>query len=165
MKSIIVGMALLCSSVALADEQPAPTQSVDKVLQRVDAAGQWVSSTLEQLADKLGTTVSYLWPTYVRRVVAEGARLVGLGLFLWLLGTVFCVVLRKISKYYRFGKGKSESDAEFNAGATAFFSWALLISLLIVGGIVISNGIVDLVAPEPQALENLVNSVRSLSSK
>jgi hypothetical protein len=165
MKLIIISMVLLCSSVALADENPAPTQATDKILERVDAAGQWVSTTLEQLADKLGTTVSYLWPTYVRRVVAEGASLVGLGLFLWLLGAVFCAVLRMVSRYFRFGKGKGENDSEFNAGASAFFSWALLVVLLIAGGIVISNGIVDFVAPEPQALENLVNSVRSMNAK
>ena len=126
----------------------------DKVLKRVDAAGQWASDTLGQLATKLGTTVDYLWPTYVRQVMAEGARLVGAGVLLIFLGVFAFAVLRKTVK---------NCDDKGTAECASFFSWALLMALVFIGSWVASSGVISIVAPEPEALHNIVSSIQSLS--
>lgn len=158
MKTLLCCAVLAISSLAMAeDKDPVQQQSVDKVLERVDAAGQWVSATLEKLADKLGTTVSYLWPTYIKQVMAEGAKTIATGLFLLALGVFFYLKLQRRAKAII-----SEDARDTDAGGYVVFSYVLLLALSITGVCVASGGVVDLVAPEPTALKNIVEAVRGL---
>lgn len=158
MKTLLCCVFLAISSSAMAeDKDPVQQQSMDKVLERVDAAGQWVSATLEKLADKLGTTVSYLWPTYVKQVMAEGAKTVGTGLFLLALGIFFYLKFQRRAKIII-----SEDARDTDAGGYVVFSYVLLLALSIIGVCVAAGGVVDLVAPEPTALKNIVEAVKGL---
>ena len=118
--------------------------------------GQWISTTLDKLADKLGVTVSYLWPTYVRRVQVSGASILFLGLFFISFGITLFNLLQKHSK--------KETTSRDGAEACAVFSWVSLVVFTVTGFLVAicNDGISNLVSPEPEALRLLVDSVKDL---
>ena len=158
MKFLICVIFMAVSSTATAvDTQQ---ENVDKVLERVDAAGQWFSATLEKLADKLGTTVAYLWPTYVKQVMADGIRTAVMGLFLIALGMSIYILFQRKAKDIRT-RDRHSSDEEA-AQAYTVFSYILLFALLVIGVYVASSSIPDIVAPEPVALKNIVDAVKQL---
>lgn len=169
MRALIIGLSLLIAVPVLAQEQTSSSEvnpETQAVLERVDSAGEWVSTTLGALADKLGTTVEYLWPTFVKEVIAENAGLLGKGLFLWVLAAVFFVILTKIkdwgTKYRKLLKGEDANFADAVMWVSAFCRWALLLILLIWGGFKVFDGAVGMIAPEPQALQNIAEAINTL---
>ena len=154
MKHIIFSIAFLFSSITLAAEPKPDLQN--EILERVDSTGQWISSTLDKLADKLGVTVSYLWPAYVRRVQVSGASTLFLGLFFISFGIILFNLLQKHSK--------KETASEDGAEACVVFSWLSLVIFTVAGFLVTicNDSISNLIAPEPEALRLLVDSVKDL---
>lgn len=127
------------------------SSSVEQVLARVDSAGEWLTNTLTRLAESLGTTIEYLWPMYIKEVVAHGVRSMFLGVFFCVFGVILSKAMNRLSK-------RTEKDPEF----PAFFGWVALIIGIILSACYISSGITEVIAPEPQALSNLTEAIRRL---
>jgi hypothetical protein len=130
-------------------------QTSDKILERADAVGTWIANALDSLAQKLGTTVEYLWPTFVREQFSFGLSLaVGAVLFIALAITINTVFRKRALAAYERG------DGDASAGYTAF-SWILLLIGMITGIVMIIHAIPYLVAPEPAALREIANTLRN----
>lgn len=146
-------------AVGVVPHTPTSTQTADKVLDRVDAAGQWVSTTLEKVAEKLGTTVEYLWPTYVRRVIIGSLAMILGGVLSLLVGIVLGKVFFARVKYLEnLNDGCTDDEETFYT----IFGWLFILVGVILGICLVCCGIPDLIAPEPQALRDIAEAVRML---
>ena len=166
MRTLIISLSLFIATPILAQEKTSSEVSPETqaVLERVDSAGEWIGTTLGTLADKLGTTVEYLWPTFVKQVVAENAGLLGKGLFLWVLAAVFFVLLTRV-RDWGAEHSSNKPDEDFPDAArycAAFFRWGVLLIFLIWGGFKAFDGAVGMIAPEPQALQNISLAIKNL---
>jgi len=164
MKSFIICIFMLFP-VSVLSAQPEATQptvdpTTQAVLERVDTAGEWVSTTLAMLADKMGTTVEYLWPTFVKKIFITGVSQVFGGIMALIASIVLCVYLRKIGIKIK-AQAQDESDHD-SAGFCTFFSIVFLITGFVAMIIFVKFGVINMVAPEPEALNNIVAAIRQL---
>ena len=153
---------MLTLIIALSLSTPAPEQGqTDRVLERVDGASQYVSSALETVAEKLGTTIEYLWPAYVRRVKVRSAIGVLGGIVGLLVGAAFFVLFyRRMSaeKKYRIERGYSETtDAE---DLYTFLTIVVPIVCLVIGCSIVGSYLYNFIVPEPRALEDLMQAIK-----
>jgi hypothetical protein len=117
-------------------------QTSDKVLERVDKVGAFLADSLSVLAQKLGVTVEYLWPTFVKEQIAFGVALCVGGAFAIGIGTFLFLTL----KHYA---AKARDD-----GFLALGIIFLVIGCSIGVGL-IAHGIIHISAPEPEALRSI----------
>jgi hypothetical protein len=168
MKCFIICVSLLTSAPAVAQqvEQVGANLETQAMLERVDLAGQWVSSTLEKLANNMGTTVEYLWPTFVRRVFITGIVQVLSG-FLILLASI---LLRKhLSKtrdslndgWQKSGRGKPGDWAAGACGVETISIGVILAGVFIAIWLT-AIGTISMVAPEPEALKDIATAISQL---
>src|SRR5687767_9145760 len=89
--------------------------TADKILERVDKFGGWLDEALKQLAEKLGTTVEYLWTAFVQRQFAEGVAQLAIAVLAFAVGFWVLHSGKKLGAYL-------EKKNHFNDGSEAFFS-------------------------------------------
>jgi hypothetical protein len=157
-------IVLMLSSITVSAAEPTTATATDtttQVLQRADKVGEWVSITLTNLADKLGTSVELLWPAFVREQLAEGIGMLvgafvllafGLSAF-WYLGKCRAGCLIVDEKKYQFG----DQDT---ANAYQFLRFVILIMCMCFIVPMTVNSIPYLVAPEALALKSIMYLVR-----
>jgi hypothetical protein len=150
---------MLCASNVYAVEAPTP-DTTDKVLQRADKVGEWVSTTLTTLADKLGTSVELLWPAFVREQLASGIGLLvgaamilafGLSVF-WYLGKCRAECMVKNDRGYYIGEHGDASTYQTMRFMLLVFCMCFVVPMIV-------NSIPYLVSPEALALKSILNSV------
>ena len=162
MYALIISMSLL--SATATQDKPEVNVETQAVLERVDSAGAWVSASLDQLASKLGTTVEYLWPTFVKNIFVTGLMEVISGTLALIISCILSFLLIRL-------RNKIIHDWQENRGRegwpeSACFVQVISFTLLIVGTIMfiafLFNGIVSMVAPEPEALQNIAKAIGQL---
>lgn len=102
---------------------------------------------LQQLADKLGVTVQYLWETLVRGNRIEGA-------ILWMFVLVGIGLIVAAYKLFRWIKDEGEDGA-----------WGLLVAAMLASGIGISLGcfywaVMDTFCPQYGALADILSHIK-----
>lgn len=167
MRGLIIYLSLFIAVPAFADGSDSTgevNQETQAVLERVDAAGEWVSTTLGTLADKLGTTVEYLWPTFVKEVFVTGLVYVLCGVLSLIAGILFCLFLLQLRDKLNSSYQKSRVCGDWSDGACASqaFAFIFLLSGLILFISLSAVGLISVAAPEPEALKNISEAVRNL---
>lgn len=109
-----------------------------------------VFARLDAIAAKMGTTIEYLWPAFVRAEIAHGITQLALGVLFF---TVGAFAIRKwiqlIIKYVK---------ADFFPGLT----FGLLVTIMFFGGFSVhylGTGMESVVAPEVGALSRLMGTL------
>ena len=123
----------------IVSQAEATTQTADKVLARVDKAGEFLSTSLTALAQKLGVTVEYLWPTFIKEQMCSGVGLLLGGTVAIVLGIFVLILLRK-DAIKRFDNSSYALGVFLFAVCTA------------IGIALLTNGLTHIIAPEPAAL-------------
>ena len=113
--------------------------TVDKVL-----------ATLKELAGTMGATAEAMWPMAVKAVFAQGVANIISGIFIAVISIVIFVFA------WRFNK--SGYCDRYVAQPLACIMMGLAVVAFIVSGIVVcGHGLVNILAPEGQAIRMLLN--------
>lgn len=165
MHALIISLSILSGTANPEGGEPAKISAETQVvLERVDSAGEWVSPTLEKLADKLGTTVDHLWPTFVREVYITGFMNIVSGIIVLVFGIILCLFLRRLRD--RLIKEHQEGGRRDYWPEGAVVSQIVAFTCLLVGFIIFAcmlvPGVISMVAPEPEALHNITNAIGRL---
>jgi len=168
MRTIIISLFLFISIPAFAQKNTSTNgeanATAQAVLERVDSAGEWMNSTFEKLADKMGVTGEYLWPTFVKEVFVTGVIYVSIGVLSFIFGIAFCLFLLRLRDRLILDWQENRKKEGWPDGACAAQIFALVI--LFAGFIFLASfstpGIISMVAPEPEALQNITRAIGQL---
>ncbi len=164
MKHLIILGILILSTPVLAGQEKQATPDTQAILERVDSAGEFVSSTLTTLAERLGTTVEYLWPTFVKEVYITGLARAMCGSLILLFSIIVSIFLLRLRNKLNYDWREVRRMASWSEGAVAAQVFAIVIpviGIIAFSGLIVS-GTVNMIAPEPQALKNISRAVGNL---
>lgn len=117
-----------------------------------------ISKALQQLADKLGTTVTYLWHVLVKQAVVNGIG----NLIIYIIVTIWFIILYKLHIKFSKNYGNGESIYE-QTEAISIVPMVLLSLAWIICFIICLFSITDTVNsfgnPEYWALHEILNKI------
>ena len=111
-----------------------------------------VFTRLDVIAEKMGTTIDYLWPAFMRAEIAHGITQFVVSILLFTVGVL---IIRKLVQLIT----RHKKDEEL-VGACMF---GILVTTAIFAGISIDlfgSGIESIIAPEVGALNRLMTTLK-----